>query len=47
MTRQNPADPYIQEFTMFPDGNFIILCQFEPQSQLLSEADEVHVDKTF
>lgn len=32
---------------MFPDGNFIILCQFISQSYLLSEADEIHVDKTF
>lgn len=47
MTCQNPSDPYIREATMYPDGKFIILCQFKWQSQLLFDADELHADKTF
>ncbi len=47
MTRQNPSDPYIRSATMYPDGQFMVLCQLKQQSQLLFQADELHVDKTF
>ena len=32
---------------MYPDGQFMITCQFKEQSHLLCEADEIHIDKIF
>lgn len=48
MTLQDPTNPYIRIATMFPDGKFLVLCQFKDQSRLLFEdADELMIDKTF
>jgi len=48
MTLQDSTNPYIRVATMYPDGKFLILCQFKDQSQLLFEdAAEIMIDKTF
>lgn len=47
MTHQDPTNPYVRVATMYPDGQFMISCQFKEQSRLLFEADEIHIDKTF
>jgi len=40
-------DPYIRSATQFPDGHFVVLCQFPEQSQLFYQSYELQVDKTF
>ena len=47
MTHQDLTNPYVRVATMYPDGQFMIACQFKEQSRLLFEADEIHIDKTF
>ena len=47
MRQQSIQDPYIQQTIFYPDGHFIILCQFREQSQLLLESYEIQADKTF
>ena len=47
MCQQSIQDPYIRQTISYPDGHFIILCQFREQSQLLLESYEIQADKTF
>jgi hypothetical protein len=47
MTHQDPTNLYARVATMYPDGQFMIACQFKEQSRLLFKADEIHIDKTF
>jgi hypothetical protein len=32
MTHQDPTNPYIHQAIMYPDGQFMIACQFKEQS---------------
>ena len=47
MRQQSIQNPYIRQTIFYPDGHFIILCQFREQSQLLLESYEIQADKTF
>ena len=47
MTTIIPLFHPIHNTTIYPDGQFMIACQFKEQSRLLFEADEIHIDKTF
>src|SRR5579859_6802733 len=47
MTQQTPDDPYIRATHQFPDGHFVVLCQFIEQSKLFFQSYELQVNKTF
>lgn len=47
MTSQELSDPYIRQCIQFPDGKFVVLCQFKEQSALLFRSYELQIDKTF
>jgi hypothetical protein len=46
MTKR-PADPYIRQATQLDDGHFVVLCQFEQQSEYFFVVSELQADKTF
>jgi hypothetical protein len=47
MLHRGPADPYIRQCIQFPDGHFVVLCQFPSQSDLFFQSFELQCDKTF
>ena len=47
MTRQGLTDPYIRSTIQYPDGHFVVVCQFPEQSELFYQMYELQVDKTF
>jgi len=47
MVQRGLQDPYIRATHQFPDGHFVILCQFTEQSRGFFQSYELQVDKTF
>ena len=47
MNQHGLSDPYIRQTLHFPDGHFVVLCQFTAQSELFYESYELQADKTF
>ena len=47
MLQQGLEDPYIRATHQYPDGHFVILCQFTEQSRAFFQSYEIQVDKTF
>ena len=47
MLQHGLQDPYIRSTIQFPDGHFVILCQFTEQSRAFFQSYEIQVDKTF
>jgi len=41
------TDPYIRQVKQYDDGHFVILCQFEQQSELYFQCTELQADKTY
>jgi len=47
MLQQSLQDPYIRATVQYPDGHFVVLCQFSEQSKAFFQSYELQVDKTF
>jgi hypothetical protein len=41
------SDPYVRRAIQSSDGHFVVLCQFEDQSQMYYNTVEIQADKTF
>jgi hypothetical protein len=41
------SDPYVRRAIQSSDGHFVVLCQFEAQSQMYYNTIEIQCDKTF